>query len=214
MKIGNLNDTQVAIIGAALIAAIAIGILVFSYFELKKIGPYEGLPKPLQKLAASKKAGVKNRALATKIANVKGEIEKHKKTIDKKDDLQEEIDDLQTEWAKLNRIIPPDIKYSELQTNIGTGAEKSKITLDRTIRNDPVYFDANISKITLDLSGMKGSYHNFGDFLYFLFVSLQRFIVLQEFSIESGAPVSKKKDDKDVTHIISMRLVTFIERKE
>jgi hypothetical protein len=112
-------------------------------------------------------------------------------------------------------MIPPDIDYSALQYNIGMGAEKSRITLSQSTRSDPVYFDANISKITLTLSGMKGSYHDFGDFLYFLFVSLQRFIVLQEFSIDSGAPVSVKKDrQQSVPHIISMRLVTFIERNE
>ena len=213
MKIGNLNDTQVAIVGAVLIAAIAIGILVFSYFELKKIGPYEELPKFLQKLAKSK-GKTQQRALATKIGNKKAEIEKHKEKIAKKDDLKEQINDLQTEWAKLNKMIPPDIDYSALQYKLGTGAEKSRITLNQSTRSDPVYFDANISKITLSLSGMKGSYHDFGDFLYFLYVSLQRFIVLQEFSIESGAPVSVKKDAKKVDHVISMRLVTFIERNE
>ena len=213
MKIGSLNDTQVTIISAVLIALIGIGLLIMSYSELKKIGPYEQLPGSLQSMAKSK-GKTKGKALATKIEKKKKEIEKHKKDIARIEGLREQINNLQTEWDKMNRIIPPDINYSALQYNIGSGAEKSNITLDKSTRSDPVYFDANISKITLSLSGMRGSYHDFGDFLYFLVVSLQRFIVLQEFTIGSGAPVTRQKDTKKVNHTISMKLVTFIERNE
>lgn len=216
MKIGSLSDTQVTIIGAVIVVLIAVGILVMCYLELKKIGPYEGLPESLQGFAKSEDKKTQKEAIATKIKETKKKIDRHNKYIARKDELQDKINDLQTEWAKLNRMIPPDINYSELQYKIGNGAEKTHITLTKTTRSDPVYFDANISKINLSLSGMQGSYHDFGEFLYFLFASLQRFIVLQSFSISSGAPVSRGENVNinEVQHKISMSLVTFIERHE
>jgi len=216
MKIGSLTDTQVTIIGAVIIALITVGILVVCYLELKKIGPYEGLPETLQGFAKSDDKKTKAEALATKIKKTQSLIDQHNKDIARMDELQDKINDLQTAWSKLNKMIPPDINYSELQYKIGSGAEKTHITLTKTTRGNPVYFDANISKINLSLSGMQGSFHNFGEFLYFLFASLQRFMVLQNFSITSGAPVTRPADANinEIQHKISMSLVTFIERHE
>jgi Tfp pilus assembly protein PilO len=239
MDFSKLSDKQITIIGGAVMGVIALVLLFMSYSEIKKIGPYDGLPKILHMFAgkatagkvaqkkdapkggkaakpAKKKKG-KEPSIASQILSLEKVIKQHNETIKKEEELRFEIENLQDEWAKLEKMLPKGANFAELMKDIVRAAKDYNIEVSNIYREDKIPHDAYTDRVRIVVENMKADYHSFGNFLYFLYVPLKRFIVLQDFELQSGAPdsvVETVGTEEIVRHKISMELVTFMEREE
>lgn len=205
-----LNDKQVTLISLGVIAGIALIILVVCYFECKKIGDFEGLPSFLRVFGKKSKKSV-----TAEIARLNAAIKTHEAIIERETALLDEKKTLQNEWDALNEELPKSTDFLELQNKIMEGAEENNIEIKGGIsRSKPIPYDANTMRIDMKLIDMEGTFHDFGNFLYFLYVHLKRFIVLQEVSIKSGSPDVIEDPTEKIKHKISLGLVTFTEKTQ
>ncbi|MFH1707317.1 MAG: type 4a pilus biogenesis protein PilO [Planctomycetota bacterium] len=207
MKIGKPNDKQLTIIGASVAGVIALLLLFFAYRECKRIGPYSKLPGLLRMIAKDKPGG---KSIVSQMAVVEAGIKVHTETIARREELEERLARMQADWNKLQEELPNDTNFADLMNAIYKGATEYNITIERITRDDPVPHDPNTNRVTLKLSGIQATYHDFGRFLYFLYVPLKRFIIVQDFSITSGAAEAVDTLTAKPLHKIEMKLVTFV----